>query len=191
MKKSFILALVAAFAAGYACAGEVSPGMAMTAANAWAARNAAFGAGASAQSVITVSDTNAAHTVLWHQVSMTGGGCVVVAPVTEIEPVVAALEEDPGELPAAHPLRGILAGDMRRRLRFLGLYPEDSAGASLQGASPVSSVAQEWAAVKRAKWQRLGVGGGASLMGVKDAVEEIKVQINVVDGFEKNGRFTH
>ena len=191
MKKSLILALVAAVAAGFACAGEVSPEMARAAANAWAARNAAFGAGSSAQAVITECDTNAAHTVLWHQVSMAGGGCLIVAPVTEIEPVVAALEEDPGELPAAHPLRGILAGDMRRRLRFLGLYAEDSSGAALLAASPVSPVAQEWAAVKRAKWQRLGVGGGASLMGVKDAVEEIKVQIGIVDGFEKNGRFTH
>ena len=191
MKKSFFWALVAIFAACTARAGEVLPSMAMTAANAWAARNAAFGAGSVATNVVTECDTNRAQTVLWHQVSMTGGGCVIVAPVTEIEPVVAALDEDPGKLPAAHPLRGILSGDIRRRLRFLGLYREDSAGAALLAASPVSPVAQEWAAVTRAKWQRLGVGGGASLMGVKDAVEEIAVQIGVVDGFEKGGRFTH
>ena len=192
MKKSFILALVAVLFACAARALEVTPEMAMTAANAWVARNAAFGAGGVATNVVSETDTNAAHTVLWHQVSMSGGGCLFVAPVTEIEPVIAALEEDPGELPAAHPLRGILAGDIRKRLRFLGIYPASSSGgASLLSASPVSDEAQAWAETERAKWRRLGVGGGASLMGVKDAVEEIKVQINVVDGFEKNGRFTH
>ena len=191
MKKSFILALVAVFAACVACAAPVDLDMAKTAADAWAARNAAFGAGSTAQSVITVRDTNTAETVLWHQVSMSGGGCLIMAPVTEIEPVVAALEVDPGELPAAHPLRGILAGDIRRRLKFLGLYPASNAGASVFSAPPVSAEAQAWAATERGKWRRLGVGGGAAPMGVKDAVEEIKIQINVVDGFEKNGRFTH
>ena len=122
MKKSLILALVAVACACVAHALVVTPDMAMTAANAWAARNAAFGAGGSAQSVRTVCDTNAAQTVLWHQVTMSGGGCLIMAPVTEIEPVVAALEEDPGEIPAAHPLRALLTADMRSRLRFLKLY---------------------------------------------------------------------
>ena len=197
MKKSLILALVAVVFACTARAVDftftpVTTDMAMAAANAWAARNAAFGAGGTAQSVITVRDTNTAETVLWHQVSMSGGGCLFVAPVTEVEPVLAALEKDPGELPAAHPLRGILAGDIRKRLRFLGLYPASpSGGASLLSAAPVSDEARAWADTERARWRNLGVGGGASLMGVKDAVEEIKIQINVVDGFEKNGRFTH
>ena len=64
MKKSFILALVAVLFACTARADDVTSDMAMVAANAWAARNAAFGVGSSAQSVLTVSDTNAAHTVL-------------------------------------------------------------------------------------------------------------------------------
>ena len=136
MKKSFILALVALVFACPARAVDVTTDMAMAAANAWAARNAAFGAGGVATNVVSVRDANAAHTVLWHQVSMSGGGCLIVAPVTEIEPVLAALEEDPGELPAAHPLRGILAGDIRKRLRFLGLYPSSSSGASLLSAAP-------------------------------------------------------
>ena len=94
MKKSLILALVAVFATCVARAGEVTPEMAKQAASAWAARNPKFGAGGSAQSVRTVCDTNAAHQVLWHQVTMSGGGCLIVAPNTEIEPVLAALEED-------------------------------------------------------------------------------------------------
>ncbi|MBO7685150.1 MAG: C10 family peptidase, partial [Kiritimatiellae bacterium] len=194
MKKSFILALVALVFACPARAVDftftpVTTDMAMAAANAWAARNAAFGAGGVATNVVSVSDTNAAQTVLWHQVSMSGGGCLIVAPVTEIEPVVAALEDNP-ELSAAHPLRGILAGDIRKRLRFLE-SASPSGGASLLSAAPTSDEARAWAATERAKWRKLGVGGGASLMGVKDAVEEIKIQINVVDGFEKDGRFTH
>ena len=64
MKKSIFWALVAVFTACCARAGEVSPGMAMTAANAWAARNAAFGTGSVATNVVTVCDTNAARQVL-------------------------------------------------------------------------------------------------------------------------------
>ena len=81
MKKSLILALVAVVFACTARATDVTTDDAMTAANAWAARNAAFGAGGVAQSVRTECDTNAAHTVLWHQVTMSGGGCLIVAPV--------------------------------------------------------------------------------------------------------------
>ena len=192
MKKSFILALVAVLFACAARAGEVTLWEAMMAANSWAARNAAFGAGSVATNVVTVCDTNQAQTVLWHQVSMSGGGCLIMAPVTEIEPVIAALEENPGELQAAHPLRAILAGDIRKRLRFLGLYPDVAdTGSTLLSAPPVSDEALAWAETERGKWRRLGVGGGASLMGVKDAVNEITVQIGIVDGFEKNGRFTH
>ena len=204
MKKSLILALVAVACACVAHALVVTPDMAMTAANAWVARNAAFGTDGSAQSVRTVCDTNAAQTVLWHQVTMSGGGCLVVAPVTEIEPVLAALEEDPGELPGAHPLRALLTADMRSRLRFLKLYAEDApssgGGASLLAAAPAAddenteAVREEWAAEQQSKWRKLGVrSGGFQLMetesvGVKDPIDE---EIRVVDGFEKGGRFTH
>ena len=175
MKKSLILALVAVVFACTARAMDVTTNMAMTAANAWAARNVAFGAGGSAQSVRTVCDTNAAQTVLWHQVSMSGGGCLIVAPVTEIEPVLAALEEDPGEIPAAHPLRALLTADLRSRLRFLKLYAEDASssggGATLLSASPAAEdentaiVRGEWSAQQKSKWRKLGVSsGGFQLM---------------------------
>ena len=175
MKKSLILALVAVVFACTARAMDVTTNMAMTAANAWAARNVAFGAGGSAQSVRTVCDTNAAHTVLWHQVTMSGGGCLIVAPVTEIEPVLAALEEDPGEIPAAHPLRALLTADLRSRLRFLKLYAEDASssggGATLLSASPAAEdentaiVRGEWSAQQKSKWRKLGVSsGGFQLM---------------------------
>lgn len=204
MKKSLILALVAVVFACVTHALEVTPEVAMTAANAWAARNAAFGADGVATSVVSVCDTNAAQTVLWHQVSMSGGGCLIVAPVTEIEPVLAALEDDPGELPAAHPLRALLTADMRSRLRFLKLYTEEApssgGGAQLLSATPAAedenaeAVREEWAAEQKAKWRKLGVRtGGMQLMeaesvGVKDPID---VEIRVVDGFEKGGNLTH
>lgn len=123
MKKIVLTLFAAALALG-AGAASVSPERAMAAANAWAARNGAFGAGLGATNVVTECDAEDADVVLWHQVSMAGGGMLVVAPVTEIEPVVMALDNDPGVLPEAHPLKGILRGDMRRRLQFLGLYPQ-------------------------------------------------------------------
>ena len=202
MKKSLILALVAVVFACTARAMDVTTNMAMTAANAWAARNVAFGAGGVAQSVRTVRDTNTAETVLWHQVKMSGGGCLIVAPVTEIEPVLAALEEDPGELPAAHPLRALLTADMRSRLRFLKLYVEDApssgGGASLLSASPAAenadAVRLEWAAEQKSKWRKLGVSSGgfqlmeAESVGVPDPID---VKIRVVDGFDKGQYLTH
>jgi len=203
MKKCLILALVAVFATCAARAEVVSQEMAKTAANAWAERNARFGAGGVATNAVAVCDTNAAHSVLWYQVSMSGGCCLIVAPVTEIEPVVAALEDDPGELPAAHPLRALLVADMRSRLRFLNLYVEDSSGgATLLSASPapaedenVSAVRAEWAEQQKSKWRNLVVGrrGGMTLMaaesvGVLDPIDE---EIRVVPGFEKNGPLTH
>ena len=141
MKKSILLAFFACFSACGARAEVVTPAMAMAAADAWAERNAQFDTGNNATNVITVCDTNAAQTVLWHQVSMAGGGCLIIAPVTEIEPIVMALERDPGELPAAHPLHAILTLDMRGRLRFLNLYPENapSSGGRLRLAASSSS----------------------------------------------------
>ena len=211
MKKSILLAFFACFSACVARAEVVTPAMAMAAADAWAERNAQFDTGNNATNVITVCDTNAAQTVLWHQVSMAGGGCLMIAPVTEIEPVVMALDSDPGELPAAHPLRAILRGDMRRRLRFLKLYEEDApsgggrrrlaAGAS--GAQPVeeedenvAAVREEWAAQQQSKWERLrkpGKGGKARLgVGVKEGVTDADMPIKVVvKGFELNGPLTH
>ena len=213
MKKSIFLAFIASFAACAVHAESVTPAMAMAAANAWAERNAQFETGNNATNVITECDTNAAQTVLWHQVSMAGGGCLVVAPVTEIEPVVVALERDPGKLPAAHPLRGILSIDMRRRLRFLKLYAEDapSAGGRKRLAASASrepeedgekaaqreAVRQEWAAQQQSKWGGLlsggRTGGGKRLAAsMTEAVldKDMKYKV-VVKGFQLDGPLTH
>lgn len=199
MKKSILTLVAAAMALG-AFAEAVSPEMAMAAANAWVLRNGKFGAGRAATGqVITVRDTNEAATVLWHQVSMSGDGCVIVAPATEIEPVVVALDNDPGELPAAHPLRGILTKDMRDRLRLLGLYPEE-AKASLQGVAPAApapvdeekaAFVSEWAAQQQAKWARLGIGGASLQASAKVGLDVVEMEVCVVKGFERGGALTH
>ena len=204
MKKIVLMLFAMALALG-ASAESVSPERAMAAANAWAARNGAFGAGQGATNVVTECDA-ATGVVLWHQVSMAGGGMLVVAPVTEIEPVVVALDNDPGVLPKAHPLRGILTGDMRRRLRFLGLLPQGRMAVKARrvaAAAVVSStddeadeedVAKAWAAACEAKWARLTGGGprrakGTGAKGV--GVETVAVEVRVVKGFEKGGPLTH
>ena len=74
MKKS-ILMLIAAAMVSFAFAGSVSPDMALAAANAWAAKNAAFGAGASATGEVrSVCDPDRADIVLWHQGRHACGG---------------------------------------------------------------------------------------------------------------------
>lgn len=197
MKKSILLLFIAVMALG-AFARSVTSEMAVAAANAWTAENSRFNAGMRATGdVRTVRDPENSGIVLWHQVSMQGGGMLVVAPVTEIEPVVMALDNDPGELPAAHPLRGILMGDMRRRLQFLGLYrAAPSGGASLQGVTPaapaaaeISEEAKEWGEVSNAKWARLT---GASLLAAAEVgLTNVAVEVSVVPGFEQGGALTH
>lgn len=188
MKKSILTLIALAMALGVFAA-SVSPEEAMVAANAWAARNGAFGAGQGATNVVTECDAAHADVVLWYQVSLAGGGMLVVAPVTEIEPVVMALDNDPGVLPEAHPLRGILTGDMRRRLQFLGLYPPARAAlAAAAPPAPVADEAQAWGEACKAKWRRLT---GASPRAAGVGAETVAVEVRVVPGFEKKGALTH
>ena len=212
MKKSILLAFFACFSACVARAEVVTPAMAMAAADAWAERNAQFDTGNNATNVITEYDANVTNIVLWHQVSMDGGGCLIIAPVTEIEPVVMALERDPGELPEAHPLRDILTLDMRGRLRFLNLYPESapSSGGRLRLAASSSSepeedeeqaahkevVRQEWAEQQQSKWEKLRAPRKSvkSRLGVgitqQAGDSQMKYKV-VLPGFESGGKLTH
>ncbi len=166
MKRSIWLLLIAAWTLGVH-AETVSSEMASAAASAWAARNAAFGAGSTAADVVSVCDPADASVVLWHQVSMEGGGMLVVAPVTEVEPVVMALDNDPGALPEAHPLKKMLVGDLRRRLQFLADGSEE---------------ARAWGEANQKKWARLTAGTVAA-----GAAGDMWT----VAGFEKGGALTH
>ena len=201
MKKSLILALVAVVFACVARAVDVTPDMAVTVASAWSTRNAAFGV--SAADVGTAehfADTNGV--TLWYQVQM-GTSCLIVSPVTELEPVIAVLENVKAKegLPAGHPMLTMLTRDMTDRLKKLGLYrpPAPAGGATLMSAAPVSGAAPEdpefaaaWAQEGEARWSRLLPKRGARLMAaIDEGITEIDVQIGIVDGFEKGGRFTH
>lgn len=201
MKKNFLRwfgGVLAALALGVH-AERVTPEMAMNAANAWVRKNAAFGAAGQATGVLAVS--NAAQTAaLWYQVSMSNGGMLVVAPNTDVEPVVAALEKDPGVLPAAHPLRTLLTADIQRRLTFLGLVdakanPSEARTRAVAARTPErSDVAEAWAEEQNAKWTKLMEGDSGMLRraaSVPPGVADVPVQIGIVDGFEAGGRFTH
>ena len=202
MKKSLILALVAVVFACIARAGEVSPEMARQVASTWSARNAAFGVSAAdVGTVVHFADTNGV--TLWHRVQM-GSSCLIVSPVTELEPVIAVLENVDAAvgLPDGHPMRIMLTRDMTDRLKKLGLYrPHAPAGGmTLLSAAPVSGAAAPedpefaaaWAQEGEARWSRLLQKRGARLMAAQEeGVTEIDVQIGIVDGFEKDGRFTH
>lgn len=204
MKKNFLRwfgGVLAALALGVH-AEPVTPELAMDAANAWVRKNAAFGAAGEATRVLAVS--NAAQTaVLWYQVSMSNGGMLVVAPDTDVEPVVAALEKNPGDLPAAHPLRTLLTADIQRRLAFLGLDAASvpsvartrAVAAPTSARSGRSDVAEAWAEEQNAKWTKLIEEGDSGMLrraaAVRPGVADVPVQIGIVDGFEAGGRFTH
>ena len=150
MKKSLILALVAVFATCAARASVVTPEEAREVAVAWSARNAAFGVSAADVGAVEhVADTNGV--TLWYQVQM-GTACLIVAPVTEIEPVIAALENVDATqgLPAGHPMLAMLTRDMTDRLTKLGLYQPQapSGGATLQGAARAWSFPAGWNMVR-------------------------------------------
>ena len=198
MKKRFLATLSVVFAL-LAHAECVTPAQARAAAAAWAGKNGAFVAGQDvAGRAAAVADSKGV--TLWYRVPLANGACMVVSPVTELEPVVAVLENVPsGGLPAAHPVRAMLVRDMTDRLTKLGLYVPSSGGASLQSAAAPAMASgdpamQAWAEQGKAKWKGLGIGvqGGFGLMeAVTNGLETIATTIRVVDGFEQGGRFTH
>jgi len=201
MKRS-ILCILAVTLAMFAGASPVMPEQAKQIAQAWAWKNSVFG-----ERVVASGDavpfTNEV-TTLWYQVQMTDGSCLIVSPVTELEPVIAALEDVDAVkgLPEAHPMLAMLTHDMIDRLRKLDLYkPARSAGGpTLMGAAPSGEdaapsdpVLAAWAERSKAKWTRLLPKSGPQLLAAKEdgIPDPIARQIGIVDGFEKGGRYTH
>ena len=121
MKKSILCILVAALAM-VAGATPVTSSQAKQAARAWAQKNAAFAGKDVAVTGSAVAVANEDGVTLWYRVALNNGSCLVVSPVTELEPVVACLENVSAEgLPSGHPMRAMLERDMADRLRKLGL----------------------------------------------------------------------
>ena len=110
-RKLIAIAVAAASILG-ARADVVSSDLALAAANAWVAANPGFGARGAAVSAEAEYD---GATLMWWVVRLAGGGAVFVAPDTSIEPVLAAVPQYAGALPAAHPLRAILSADVANR----------------------------------------------------------------------------
>ena len=200
MKKNILCAFVALLAL-LVQARTVSSEEAKLAACAWAERNAAFGVSAADVGVVEpFADANGVK--LWYQVQM-GTSCLIVSPVTEIEPVIAALEnvDAAAGLPAGHPMLAMLTRDMTDRLRKLELYKPAGAagGTTLLGAAPSGGDAAPsdpamaaWAEEGKGRWTRLLPKAGPQLMAAPETgVTEIDIQMGIVDGFEKGGRFTH
>ena len=195
-----ILCMLAATLALIAGAASVTPPQARMVAGAWAARNASFGFSESAvagdiRDIRSHKDANGVK--LWYEVPMKDGSCLIVSPVTELEPVIAALEAVPTNgLPVGHPMLAMLTVDMTDRLKKLGLYQSTASGVSLMGASAPtaerSPLMEKWAEQGEAKWARYGVGAGPRLMASeKDKLDEVTTEISVLPGFEKNGALTH
>lgn len=194
MMKS-ILCILAATLVTIAGAAPVTSSQAGMVAGAWAARNASFGfaEGAVAGGIRSHKDANGVK--LWYEVPMTDGSCLIVSPVTELGPVIVALENVPEKgLDNDHPMLAMLAIDMTDRLKKLGLYP--ASGVSLMGASAQaaerSPLMEKWAEQGEAKWARYGVGTGPRLMASEtEVLDSVTTEVYVLPGFEKDGALTH
>lgn len=191
-----ILCILAATLVTIAGAAPVTSSQAGMVAGAWAARNASFGfaEGAVAGGIRSHKDANGVK--LWYEVPMTDGSCLIVSPVTELGPVIVALENVPEKgLDNDHPMLAMLAIDMTDRLKKLGLYSEKT-GTSLMGASAPaaerSPLMEKWAKQGEAKWARYGVGTGPRLMASEtEVLDSVTTEVYVLPGFEKDGALTH
>lgn len=197
-KNFHIVALFAAMVALNAQAAPVSPEEVRDAVSAWAAANgSAFADLGTALSAKPEYDTDGA-TELYYKVEMSNGGLVIASPDTDLDLVVAVLENG-GGLPKGHPLASILKKDMRKRLSVISQGPSARSGAA--GAIPVSlqSAASEdipedvKASVKaaNAQWRKYGRAGSMRMQSLPAAAEIAPYIRRVVDGFEAGGRFTH
>ena len=130
-KKFHVVALLAAILALSARAAEVSSVQVKRAVSAWAAANgSAFANPGSVTGATPVKDGDG--TVLYWIVKMSNGGVVIASPDTDLDLVVAVLEESDGTFPAGHPLPSILKADMKNRLSIIR-------GGSASGSSAAGS----------------------------------------------------
>jgi len=155
-----IAALLFASFLAFAChAAKVTESMARSVAEAWAGDNSEFCAGSDAvQTVVAHVDSDGV--LLWYEVSMQRGVCIIVSPDTEIEPIVAVIDGYDGNIPQGHPLLALLNGDMHERLAAIS-SPQPR---RLLSSSSSSGVTQESVQSRaRSKWSKLvNESGGRS-----------------------------
>ena len=207
--KFHVAALFAAMIALGAQAAPVSPAQVCRAVSAWAAANgSAFASPGSALSAVPEYDADGA-TSLYYKVRMSNGGLVIASPDTDIDLVVAVLEDSNGDFPAGHPLPSILKKDMRNRLSIVRRAASSSGSssggsgvlmASMASASTLSASSAELpedvkaSVVKaNAQWEKYGSTGGVQLQSASTyGDDEVAPYVRrIVDGFESGGRFTH
>ena len=110
-------------------------------------------------------------------------GAVVIAPDTEIEPVIAMLPGCDGTLPEGHPMRALLLKDMTQRLGYAkSLAAQPAPKRTFQSAPPAPSRAA-------ARWAELTRRGTASrsLQGVSvpNTVERPATIVKWLDGWNE------
>ncbi len=190
-------------AAWLVSASETTSSMAVTAANAWASSNSkAFAVSGSVTEAVAERDADGA--LLWWVVPFSGGGAVIVAPDTRIEPVVAVLPSYDGSLPSNHPLRAILTLDICNRLAHVTNVVESSSSRVLLRSSGSSSATSSDDSVSRsasaakAKWADLVPSGPVRLRAnPSDYVTPIAgggypaYVLGICPGFELDGVYTH
>ena len=165
-------------------AAEVSSEDVELVAKGWARDNAAtFGKMGAFKSV--KAERDASGKVLWYWALMEKGA-LVVAPDTEIEPVIAAFPCCNGTLPANHPMRALLQGDLARRMAQVRAQTSSGTGGRSFLSAPLTSASA-------AKWQRLKERGtaGRSFMAAPHVVARPATIVKWLDGWnEEDGRIT-
>ena len=144
---------------------ETTSDMAIAAAEAWSAENGLL-VGRCGTPVSAKERRDDSGRLLWFEVAMSGGGCVVTSPDTEIEPIVAVIDSYEGEIPQDHPLEAMLLADMSQRLDVLGrkavsTWAAASGGTSSAYAATYTASAtgvKASAAEASRKWARLTGG---------------------------------
>ena len=162
-------------------AAEVTGDMALAAAEAWSVENQSL-SGEMGSPVSVKERRGDDGTLLWYEVAMSGGGCVVASADTEIEPIVAVVDRYDGEIPEGHPLKAMLFADMSRRLGVLrgGSAAREflSAGKTTSSSAVRDVEVQKSAETASRKWTKLtggaqdndkGIKGRFSLLGSTDS----------------------
>lgn len=198
-----VAVLVAAMMALGARASLVTSNEVVDAVSAWASANGeTFTDGNRAGTAVAATPTydDDGTTVLYWTVTMSNGGAVIASPDTDLDLVIAFLEKHDGAFPEGHPLPAILKMDMKNRLAALAQRNATSAGGrrragsatTMQSATSSTGLDGAVASANR-QWAKYGVGrGGVRLMAdTLDGEDASPYVRRIVDGFEKDGRYTH
>lgn len=194
MKK--ILLFVVLLVVSAASAAIVSSDQAKTVVENWLATNGASFANRGVGVTDACAERDDSGKLLWWNVLLENGGAVIVSPDTRIEPIITVIDDFNDGIPEGHPLRSLLLNDMCGRLaavesRDVNVHTLNSMWVSSSGNDAFGM------AIKKAesKWKKLG-SKTPTVNGMWVASSPIydgtpSRLIGMVDGFEKDGRYTH